>query len=155
MTNQCPDTGKSMTGAATSLEGAPVITRTDMQSTMKLSATKLELDSMVTTAQDMLYVKDTVESMDLEVETPMSLWSDNKGVVDIANGWTTGGRTRHMALKCHFLRELVESGLIQVRFQKGTNMQADLFTKNLARPDFKKLAKYFVGKEASGKAKTG
>ena len=60
----------------------------------------------------MLFVKDIVESMELEVETPMILWSDNKGVVDIANGWTIGGRTRHVALKRHFIRELVESGLI-------------------------------------------
>ena len=85
-TNQCPDTGKSVTGATTTLEGALVITRMHMQSTVKLSATKSELDSTVTTAQDMLYIKDMVESMELEVETPMALWSDNKGVVDIANG---------------------------------------------------------------------
>ena len=91
-----------MTGVATTLEGAPVITRTYMQSTVKLSSTKSELDSTVTTAQDMLFVKDTVESMELEVETPMTLWSDNKGVVNIANGWTIGGRTRHVACKCHF-----------------------------------------------------
>ena len=51
-----------------------------------------------------------------------------------------------MALKCHFLRELVESGLIQVMHKRGTDMQADLFTKNLARPDFEHLAKYFVEK---------
>ena len=90
-TNQCPDTGKSVTGAATTLEGAPVVTRTHMQSTVKLSLTKSELDSTVITAQDMLFVKDTMESIELEVETPMTLWSNNKGVVDIANGWTIGG----------------------------------------------------------------
>ena len=56
-TNQCPDTGKSVSGAATTLEGAPVVTRSNMQSTVKLSSTESELDSMVTTAQDMLFVK--------------------------------------------------------------------------------------------------
>ena len=56
-----------------------------MQSMVKLSATESEIDSMVTMAQDMLYMKDTVESMELEVETPMALWSDNKEVVNIAN----------------------------------------------------------------------
>ena len=61
------------------LEGAAVITRTLIQSTVKLLATKSKLDSTVTMAQDMLFVKDTVESMELEVEIPMLLWSDNKG----------------------------------------------------------------------------
>ena len=93
--------------------------------------------------------------MELEVETPMTLWPDNKGVVDIANGWSIGGRTRYVAIKCHFLRELVESGLIQVKYQKGTDMQADLFTKNLARADFEQLAKHFVGKRAKIETKKG
>ena len=44
-----------------------------MQSTVKLSTTESEMDSMVTTAQDMLFVKDTVESIELKVETPMIL----------------------------------------------------------------------------------
>ena len=107
-----------MTGSTTTLYRAAVITRTLMQSTVKLSVTKAELDSTITTAQDMLFVKNTVESMELEVETPMLLWSDSKGVVDIANGWTIGGRTRHMAIKCHFLRELVESGIIKWYIKK-------------------------------------
>ena len=93
----------------------------------------------------MLFVKDIVESMELEVETPMILWSDNKGVVDIANGWTIGGCTRHVAVKCYFLRELVESGMIRVMHQKGADMRSDLFTKNLARADFEHLSKHYVG----------
>ena len=101
----------------------------------------------------MLFVKNMVESIELEVEMPMTLWLDNKGVVDITNGWTIGGRTRHVACKCHFLKELVECGLIQVRYKKGTGMPADLFMKNLAKPEFKCLAKYFVGKAASGEVK--
>ena len=76
---QCPDTRKSVTRSTNTLDGAAVITRTLMQSTMKLSVTKAELDSTMTTAQDMLFVKNTVKSIELEVETLMLLWLDNKG----------------------------------------------------------------------------
>ena len=107
------------------------------------------MDSTVTTMQDMLFVKDIVESMELKVEIPMILWSDNKGVVDIVNGWTIGGRTRHVAVKCYFLRELVESGVIQGMHQSRVNMRLDLFTKNLARSDFECLAKYYVGQPST------
>ena len=54
LSRQCPDTKKSVTGTTTTLEGAPVITRLQMQSTVKLSITESEIDSTVTTVQNML-----------------------------------------------------------------------------------------------------
>ena len=60
-----------------------------------------------------------------------------------------------MARKCHFLRELVECGLIQVRYKKGTDMSADLFMKNLAKPEFEHLAKYFIGKQLLEESRKG
>ena len=74
---------------------------------------------------------------------------------EIANGWTIGGRTRHVAIKCHFLQELVESGIIQVVYQKRMTMRSDLFTKNLAKADFEWLAKHFVGKLTQNDGKQG
>ena len=59
----------------------------------------------------------------------MILWSDNKGVVNITNSWTTGGNTYHTATKCFFLIELKEAGLIEVRHMQGTKMGSDIFTK--------------------------
>ena len=49
-----------------------------------------------------------------------------------------------MAVKCYFLRELVESGMIRVMHQSRSDMRSDLFTKNLAKADFEHLAKHYV-----------
>jgi len=40
------------------------------------------------------------------VKKPMILEVDNKGAKDLAHNWSIGGRTRHVDLKYHFLREL-------------------------------------------------
>ena len=75
---QCQETRRSVTSTMTTLNGSPVITRSFMQFTVKLSVTESELDSTVSTAQDMIFVKDIVESMELEVEVSMILKTDNK-----------------------------------------------------------------------------
>ena len=67
---------------------------------------------MTDCVQDMLYIMRVIESMELQVELPMVIQCDNKGAVDLANNWSTGGRTRHVATKIMFLRELKEVGLI-------------------------------------------
>ena len=77
-----------------------------------------------------------MESMELKVRKPMILEMDNKGVVDLANNWSIGGRTQHVDVKQHFLQELKEEGLLIIRHISGTENTADLFTKNLAGGDF-------------------
>ena len=64
-----------------------------MQTMVKLSVIESELDSTVSTAQDMIFVKDIVENMELKVELPMILNTDNKGcrILQI-NGPQEGGQ---------------------------------------------------------------
>ena len=72
---------------------------------------------------------------------------DNKGTVDNTNSWSVGGNMRHVGTKQVFLQELKEDGVLIVeRIPVETN-DADMFTKNLDGPLFKKFAKVYVGKD--------
>ena len=84
----------------------------------------------------MLYCKNVLESMGLKVKLPMLLEMDNKGVVDLANNWSVGGRTRHVDVRQCFLRELKESKIMDIRWVKGTENDTDVFTQNLDGPAF-------------------
>jgi hypothetical protein len=72
------------------------------------------------------------------VEKPMLLEIDNKGAVDLTNNWSVGGRTRHINTQYYFLRELKEQNIIKTVWLSGLDMPSDLFTKNLARPQFER-----------------
>ena len=72
---------------------------------------------------------------------------DNKGAVDICNSWTVGGRTRHVEVKMYFLRELKEQRLVKVIWKKGSEMTADIYTKNLPGPLFEKHGSTFYGED--------
>ena len=75
----------------------------------------------------------------------MVLEVDNKGAKDLTCNWSIRGRTQHVEVKQYFLRELKECGLIVVRWCSGSQMTADMYTKNLAGPLFDYHAQSFVG----------
>ena len=50
-----------------------MITKLEIQTTVKLSVTETELESTTTCVQDMLFVKEIVESIELKMELSMRL----------------------------------------------------------------------------------
>ena len=116
-----------------------------MQNSVTLSVTEAEAVSAVACAQDMLFAMRVLESVDLKVKKPMYLYIDNKGAVDLFNNWSVAGRTRHVAVKLNFLRELKENGLIETRWIRTEHNPSDLFTKNLGGDLFDKHTKVYCG----------
>ena len=77
----------------------------------------------------------------------MLLEMDNKGAVLLANNWSVGGRTRHVDVRNHFLRDLKEKGLIVCRHVPGDDNGSDIFKKNVSTKTFKKHVPKFVGED--------
>ena len=140
-------TRKSVSGNSTFLCGAPVCLTSRQQNIIALSVTEAELISAVSNVQDMLFVMRLIESIGLKVQKPMQLEVDNKGVVDLVNGWSVGGRTRHIDTRLNFLRELKENNILKVNWCSNQEMSSDLFTKNLQGPDFERHANTFCGSD--------
>ncbi|KAL8133416.1 hypothetical protein AgCh_008761 [Apium graveolens] len=59
--------------------------------------------------------------------------SNNQAALDIAVDPVFHPKTKHFALDCHFVREHVQSNLIQPRYLPSTSQLADIFTKGLSR----------------------
>ena len=115
------------------------------QRSVTLSVTEAEQSGCVACAQDMVYQKNVIESIGLQVELPMILECDNKGAVDLANNWTAGGQTRHVNVHQNWLRELKEEGILIVQWIPGSENDADMHTKNLGGPSFEKFCKVYYG----------
>ena len=102
-------------GGRVFLNNCPVTFRSSTQKFVTLSVTKAESAAEVMVAQDMLYVYRLLQSIGLKVKLPMLLEMDNKRAVDLANNWSVGGRTRHVDVRNHFLRELKDEGLLVIK----------------------------------------
>ena len=101
---------KSISGYRVLLEDTPVMMKSSAQKSVALSVCEAEQSSGMCTRH--AYCKNLLKSMGLKVKLPMLLEMDNKGVVDLANNWSVGGRTRHVDVRQCFLRELKESKIM-------------------------------------------
>jgi hypothetical protein len=85
--------------------------------------------------------------MGLNVKLPMTLEMDNRDAVDLANNWSIGGCARHIDVWQCFLWELKKSKVMDIKWIKGSENDADAFTKNLDGPSFEKSIKTLVGQD--------
>ncbi len=122
-----------------------------MQKTVALSLCEAELSIAVLCVQDMVYAKNLLKSIGLEVKLPIVLEINNEGIVDLINSFMVGGCTRHINVKQWFLWELKESKQLIVNWISGFENNANMFTKNLDEALFKKYAEQLLGEGALDK----
>ena len=133
-----PEKRHSVSGISVFLQDAPISESSRMQDCVTLSVSEAEIVAAVETGQRMLLGMRVIEQMGLTVKKPMILQMDCKGALALTHSWSVGGRTRHIDVKWHFLREMKEDGLIHTIWVHSPDNSADLFTKNLSGPDFKR-----------------
>ena len=74
---------------------------------------------------------------------------DNVGAIFLANNLTTGDRTKHIDVRHHFVREIVEEGVVKIVFIRTADNDADLWTKNVTGELFEKHSDKVVWDESS------
>jgi hypothetical protein len=78
------------------------------------------------------------------VKLPIIVKVDNVGAIYLANNAVSGPRMKHVDIRYHFVRDLIEEGIIEVAFVKSEENDSDVFTKNLGEELFKKHTKKFM-----------
>ena len=104
-----------------------------MQPITALSVTEAELIAATECAQDLVFIKNVLESIGLNVRLPMNLHIDNSGCIDLICNWSAGGRTRHIDTCMYFLHELKEeepTPIVMPLYCPTELNRSDLFTKN-------------------------
>ena len=82
-----------------------------------------------------------IHSLMSEIAIPIKsipLCGDNQGAIFNASNPITEKRTKHMDIRYHYIREVVERGKVHLLFVKTEDNPADMLTKNLVRDKFLK-----------------
>ena len=95
---------------------------------------------------ELVFVKMLIESLGLKVKLPIQVQGDNIGAIFLAGNSTSGQRTRHIDIRYHYVRELVEQGIINISFVKTLENDADVYTKNLSADLFNKHTDKYMEK---------
>ena len=64
---------------------------------------------------------------------PTTLYSDSQGSIALAHNPEHHARTKHIAIRYHFIREHVADETVHLTFVGTADMAADIFTKALDR----------------------
>ena len=135
------DTRKSVTGYLVFINGSLVAWRSRGQKTVSLSSCESEYYAMAEVAQELLYIKQILEFLHVEVELPMIVKCDNQGAIFLTKN-ESSTRTKHMDVRVHFIREL--EGIIDYQYINSKDNLADVQTKNLTTEQFKKLSSMYM-----------
>jgi len=71
---------------------------------------------------------------DLHFET--TIFYDNNSTIKLSKNPILHGRSKHIDVKYHFLRELTRNGTLDLIYCRSEDQIADIFTKSLKWPMF-------------------
>lgn len=72
-------------------------------------------------------------------QIPASIFYDNQSTIKISKNPESHKRSKHIDIKYHYNRELVEANIIAIHYVKTADNIADIFTKPLGPTDLNRL----------------
>ena len=74
-----------------------------------------------------------------EITEPVILYCDNTSAINISKNPLMHAKTKHITIKYHYVRELVEDKEVKMEYVKTKEQIVDIFTKPLPKDAFDHL----------------
>ena len=124
------DTRKSTTGYIFTLGGTAVSWKSKLQNRVALSTTEAEYVAISEAAKEMIWLKNFLSELGKEQEDA-PLFSDSQSAVCLAKNPVFHSRCKHIQLRYHFIRELINDGELSLLKISGSENPADMLTKTV------------------------
>jgi hypothetical protein len=133
------DDRQSTSGAAFYLGDFLVSCLRNKQSYVSLSIAKVEYIAASTCCTQVIWMKQTLENIQVEYDEPIPIYCDNTSAISISKNPLMHSKTKHIPIKYHFLREQAAEKNIRVEYVSTKEQVANIFTKPLPREAFEYL----------------
>ena len=110
------------------------------QNPVSLSTAEAEYIAMASCCAQLLWVKKLLHDYGITQDT-MCVFSDNTSAINMSKNPVQYSKSKHIEIRYHFIRDLVEEKIVYLEFINIDNQKADIFTKPLDGPRFKSLCK--------------
>lgn len=134
----CLDDRRSYSGYVFALSGSPVSWDARKQRTVALSSTEAEYMALTEGAKESIHWTAILEELGFKTLTDIEVLSDNLGALKLANNPVFHARSKHIAIRHHFIREALRDRRLRVEHVSTDDNVADMFTKGIPRPKFEK-----------------
>jgi hypothetical protein len=125
------------------LHGGAVSWTTKRQEIISLSTTESEYVAATYAAKEALWLRSLLSQLFDVVLEPTTLFSDNQSAIALTKDHQYHARTKHIDIRFHFIRWIVENGSLRLIYCPTDEMVADILTKALPSPKVKHFANEF------------
>ena len=128
------DDHKSTSGYVFLAAGGAITWKSKKQTSIALSSTEAEYVALSEAAREACWLRNFYEELGYPQEFPITIKGDNEGSIAMAKNQQFHSRSKHIAIRWHWVRELVEQELIKIESCRDPQQTADILTKALPRP---------------------
>ena len=130
----------SISGHVYLFSGGAISWSSRKQPIIALSSTEAEYIAASDAVRELLWLRSFISEITIPIRHSITLLCDNQSAIQIASNGLINARTKHIDIRIHFIRNIIESGVINLVYCPTDQMLADIFTKALPRPRVEYLA---------------
>ncbi|GJY08649.1 retrovirus-related pol polyprotein from transposon TNT 1-94 [Tanacetum coccineum] len=123
-----PNKGRSITGYVFMVHGCVVSWKETLQHVVAFSTTEVEYMALTKAVKEIIWLKGLLIELGVNLRLVV-LNCDNQGAIHLSRSAMFHERTKHINVRYHFIREIVESKEIEVAKIGTKDNAADTFTK--------------------------
>ncbi len=126
------DTRKSTSGYCIMFGGSLISWKSKGQTSVALSTMEAEYMALAYAVQEVLWIRQLLNDLGEHQEKATRIFEDNQACIHFTKEQRFHGRAKHVDIKFHFVRDIVQKGLIDIIYCPTEVMLADMFTKPLS-----------------------
>eukprot|EP00903_Cladosiphon_okamuranus_P005795 g5742.t1 len=135
-----PDNGKSTSCYLMMLGNAPMSFKSGLQGPTAMSSMEAELIASALAMKEAVFCSNMLTELGFGKEfAQVPLYYDNTATLHALGNRSWSSRTKHIALRFFFIRELVLEGRITIHYVASNDNPADIGTKHFGKHQFKHL----------------
>eukprot|EP00257_Ricinus_communis_P015773 XP_015573748.1 uncharacterized protein LOC107261134 [Ricinus communis] len=130
---------KSTSGFFFSLGSEVVSWSSKKQPIVTLSTTEAEFVAATSCAYQAIWLRNILKELRFKQEEATTIYCDNSSAIKLSKNHVLHGRSKHIDVKYHFLRDLTNDGVINLIYYRSKDQIADILTKSLKVAAFLKI----------------
>ena len=130
---------KSTSGYAFLLSSGAVAWSSKKQPVVTLSTTEAEFIAAAACACQSIWMRRILDELGFERSKCTDIFCDNSSTIKLSKNPVMHGRSKHIDVRFHFLRDLTMDGIVKLEFCGSKDQLADIMTKHLTLEVFTRL----------------
>ncbi|CAK9811714.1 Retrovirus-related Pol polyprotein from transposon TNT 1-94 [Anthophora quadrimaculata] len=131
----CLETRRSRSGFVFLLNGGPICWSSQRQPIVSLSTAEAEYIALTHGTKEAIWLRQMLKELGISCDS-IPIFVDNQSAIKIANNSEYHKRSKHIDVRFHFIRDVLNRKEIEINYVQSKQQLADIFTKPLAKQKF-------------------